>query len=150
LVAVGRVDHRVHDRMPALVVCLHLLPRQLHGPGLLQHLVGLDDADEVHQIPAAQIIKHCVPAGPEKQRHRRLDQTGRQALRRDRDSPGGIARVIRRRLADDLLAHHRLQPIRADQQIAARGGAVSEMQRDAVCVLVESGDAFVQPHHVGF
>jgi len=63
-------------------------------------------------------------------------------------APGGVAGVGRGRRTKHLRAHHRFQPIGADQQVATRGAAVGKAEFDAVGALGKTGHLVIEPNHV--
>ena len=69
LVAIGSIDDGLDRRMPALVVLLQKLPREFLGPGFFRGEFGLDDADEIQQRAAAQVIADGMAAGAHEHRH---------------------------------------------------------------------------------
>ena len=65
----------------------------------------------------------------------------RDALGRHQPAPGDVAGVARQLLAEHLPAHRRMDAVGADENVAGRGAAIGERDRDAVRVLIEALDA---------
>ena len=74
-----------------------------------------------------------MPPGSHPHHHDLIHEVLRQTFHRHSNTPGGIARVGRRNIADDLLADDGLETIRSDQKVTLDNGAVGKAQLNAVC-----------------
>ena len=120
----------------------------LDGPGFLGDLVGLDDADEIEQRAAAQVIANDVAVRPHEHRHHPFEQILRQPLGRHHGAPGRVAGVGRGRRAEHL---RRAPPTSAHRRRSGcrpRRAAVGKVKLDAVGALGEAGHLVVEAHHV--
>ena len=71
------------------------------------------------------------------------------ALGRDEPPPGDVAGVARPLISEQVRAHRRMDPIRADQNVPVNGGAIRERDGDAVTILVEVSELGVEVDTVG-
>ena len=89
-----------------------------------------------------------MPPGPHPHHHDLFHEVLRQAFDRDRDAPGGIARVGRGNIAVDLLADDGLETVRSDQKVTLDNRAVGKAQLNAVAAFIKSNDPAVQSNGV--
>ena len=85
-----------------------------------------------------------MPPGSHPHHHDLIHKVLRQTFHRHSNAPGGIARVGRRNVADDLLGNDGLQTVRTHQKVTLDNRAVGKAQLDAVDALFESSDPAVQ------
>ena len=98
--------------------------------------------------PAADVVLDDAPVGSHPDAGDPAEIEMGEPLRRDEPAPGDIAGVAGQLLPEQLPSHRRMDPVRANEDIAGRMRAVGERDGDAMCVLLETVDARVQAEAV--
>src|SRR6185312_7528831 len=119
-----------------------LFMRAAIGPGFMLPIVALDDGDEVEQLAAAhRVVKNMRGwRDPAAMAH----QLGRQLCGGAEAAPRHEAGEARPVCAEEPLADHRVNAIRADQRIARNALAGVEDGDDALAGLLEADAALAE------
>src|SRR6185503_5899217 len=136
-------------RVPAAEVPRELVGRAARAPRFDTPVGALEHADEVHHRSAAQWVMHDVPARPDPVRADPACHVRRQPLHRCDAAPSHVAGELRAVRAEQSLAHARMHPVRADENVAARRGAAFQLERDAIVVLGKAGAARAEVDGIG-
>ena len=134
--------------MPTREIRFQPLPWEFGGPRLLGDIFGLDQAHEIQQSAAAEIITNHVSSGTDPYRHDLCHEIVGQLTGGKRQAPSGIAGVRGVVCARDLGSHRRFNTVSADQEISCGSGTVREEQLDAGGIFFEADDSAVQPNDI--
>src|SRR5439155_24247952 len=138
------------DRLNVFVQTLKIrfqpFPRKFGGPRLLGDLFGLDQAHEIQQGSAAEIVANDMSSGAHPHRHDLAHEVVGQLVGGERQAPGRIAGVGCVVCTCDLGAHRGLNAVRADQEVSSGPGTICKVQLDTGGSFFEAHDSAVRPH----
>ena len=106
------------------------------GPAFVLPIAAFDDADEIHEFAAAQIIRDGVTAGTDPDACGRRDEVLGQAVCRNDDAPGDVAGEARRGPRRTYaFAHARVDAVGADEDVALRRACRRRTSRRRLCAV---------------
>ena len=127
--------------MPALVGGERVGDLTAVGPGLALPCVLLEEGDPVQQPFLLHVVVDEMPARPHPDLRLDRDLEIGHPLRGDQAAVGDAAGEVRALLAGEESLNGRVDPVRADEHIDLDRRAVLELERDAVAVVDEGGEA---------
>src|SRR3984893_8325550 len=119
------------------------------GPRLRFPIVGLDDADEIYQLPSPQWIRDDVPTGADPVYARGDPKSLREPFRGNDAPPSRASRVCGFRRPEERVAYQAMGAVGTDEDRPRRPAAVRKDGGNTLVVLCEVYDAGRHPNGIG-